>query len=109
MVFEFTNYRLYLKQVLVERTKRNPSYSLRALASQIGVAPSTLSEIFRDKKKFSVEKASGIAVKLGLSEKETSYFCLLVQRESVKSKELQNILQERLNNLNPKNKIFDLS
>jgi uncharacterized protein (TIGR02147 family) len=107
MVFEFANYKNYLKQLFVEKTKRNPSFSLRALAAQLGMAPSTLSEIFSDKKNLSVEKASEVAIKIGLNEKETQYFCLLVQLETAKSVDVKNSLQERLNNLNPKKKAFD--
>ena len=47
MIYQYLNYRQYLQDVLVEKTKKNPSYSLRAFAKHLDIASSTLSEIIK--------------------------------------------------------------
>jgi lambda repressor-like predicted transcriptional regulator len=44
-VYEFNNYRDYLKSALAEKMEKNSNFSLRAMARQSGIAGSTLSEV----------------------------------------------------------------
>jgi uncharacterized protein (TIGR02147 family) len=96
MVFEHGDYRSYLRRELVERIQRNPCYSLRSMARDIGIAGSSLSEAMNGKANISQTLARKIALRLGLNSDETEYFCLLVQYESVKDPMIRASLQERI-------------
>lgn len=92
-----TGYRDLLRSELVERIKKNPSYSLRAMAKQVGVAPSLLSNVISGKKNLSPERALTVAKALNFSTKNRGHFISLVQLESTKSEELKIELLEKLN------------
>lgn len=110
MIYEHLDFKTFLRAVLVEKISRNPSYSLRAMAKNLDVSPSTLSEMIRGKRNLSVERAMQIAAKLGLDSAESEYFCLLVQRGQVKDPGMQEIIQKRMQSLNPEaSKINNLS
>lgn len=109
MLSGHTNYRSYLKAVLAERVTENPGYSLRAFAKRLDMAPSTLAEVLKGKSGISQDRAVKIANKLGLTDQEKTYFCLLIQFEATKSNELKESILERLNEINPRTKPRDLS
>lgn len=109
MVYEHKNYKSFLKSVYAERVAKNPSYSLRAFSSQIGITQSMLVRIFKDQKNISFERSVVIAEKLQLEKSEAEYFTLLVQFETAKKQELKHYIQERLNLIAPQNKSYDLS
>lgn len=69
----------YLEQELDQRKMRSPSYSLRAFARDIGMSPSTLSELLNQKVGLSREKAVQIAKKIRLDEVHQLHFCDLIQ------------------------------
>lgn len=102
MIYEHTSYRSYLKEVLADRTRKNPKYSLRAMAKQIGFASSSLSEVMSGTTNFSLKSARKLAAKLALASDETEYLCLLVQLESTREPEIRESLLERLTSLRPK-------
>ncbi|MEK7692130.1 MAG: TIGR02147 family protein, partial [Bdellovibrionota bacterium] len=77
-VFQHSSYRPYLRSVLADRISRNPAYSLRSMASHLGMAPSSFSEVLKGRTGLSLQAAARIARKLGLSEDESEYFALLV-------------------------------
>ncbi len=106
---EHENYRTYLRNVMAEKAKRNSRFSLRAMAKVLGVAPSFLSTVLKGDKNISFEMATTFAKKLNLDEKETTYFCLLVQKDSTKIPEVRESLLKRLRDLNPDHTANDLS
>jgi len=108
-ILEFDNYRSYLRQMMAEKAKRNPRFSLRAMAQFLEIAPSYLSSVLNGKKNFSFDTATTVAKKLNLSAKESDYFSLLVQKELARNFEVKEILLERMRSANPKQKINDLS
>ncbi len=108
MIFDFADYRTYLKQVALDRRAKNPNYSFRAMAKQLNLAPSTLSEVIKGKKNLSLETATAIAHRLGLQNTEAEYFSLLVQLESAKDHEFKESLQRKLHTLNPKRSLHSL-
>ena len=71
-------YPTILLQVLDERIRSNPSYSMRSFARDLNIAPSTLSEILKGKKGISSQKASEIVKTLRLPDWQASYFMNLV-------------------------------
>ncbi len=102
MIYEHKSYRSFLREVLADRTNKNPKYSLRAMAKNLGFASSSLSEVMTGKSGFSLPSARKIAAKLELSSEETEYLCLLVQLESSEDPEIRESLLTRLTSLMPK-------
>jgi len=110
MIYEHKSYRSFLKEVLAEKTKKNPKYSLRAMAKHLGFASSSLSEVMNGKSGFSLSSARRVAARLGLSTEETEYLCLLVQFDSAEDPEVKNSLLSRMSSTSPKKMaIHDLS
>lgn len=94
------NYQHFLLSEFESRKLRNSGYSLRAYARDIGVAGPKLSEILRGKCGLSEVSARRIALKIGLSEKETQTFVDLVNSQHarsavLKTKALQNLKQNQ--------------
>ena len=109
MVLDHSNYRSYLKSALAERQKKNPAYSMRAFAQQVGLTQSAVSQVFAGKKNLSLEAATRIASKLDLTESEAEYFRSLVQLERTRDPDLKKSLVARLQRLNPHRDTRDLS
>ncbi len=108
MVFEHPDYRSYLRRLLVERIKKNSSYSLRAFASSIGLSSSMLSEVLKGEKRLSSGKAASVANKLDLSSNEENYFLGLVQIETARDIKQREKILDRLRLLSPNQNIRDL-
>jgi len=68
-----------LGQVLQQRKTKNDQYSLRALARDIGLAPSRLSTILNRKSHLSLKSAQMICERLEWGELESLYFLSLVK------------------------------
>ena len=105
MIYEYVSYQSFLKGVLVERSQKNSSYSLRAMARQLGLLPSLLSEVLKGSRHLTEENAVFVAEKLGLQEKERLYFRTLVQLGRAKSPEVKQVLLNQLTTLHPKAEI----
>jgi len=101
-IFEHKNYRIILKEVLSDRMKKNPAFSLRALAKSFECAPSTLSEVIKGKKNLSLESAQTISNKLSFKPEEAEYFSLLVQLEKTKNPEIKERILNSLMKINPR-------
>lgn len=112
MIFDYTDHKIYLKNVYLKRAAHKPGYSLTVMAKALGFAKSSFSEILRGKKNFSNEAAMRVAKRLNLNGAEEEYFCTLCQLEKTKSPEIREILVSRLNALRPtkqKRNSYDLS
>ena len=109
MVFEHDSPRTFLKAVLLERIQKNPRYSLRGMAKQVGLSPSSLSDVLKGKKRLSVLSASRVAEKLGLRAREREYLILLVQLDKAAPQESREMFLRRLRQLNPKRPVHDVS
>lgn len=109
MVYEFADYRTFLKTTLAERSQRSPGYSLRSFSQKIGISNSYLSEVLSAKKSMSVELAFKIAMKLDLTDAETQFLCVQVQLEHETDPELREKLEKRLKQLNPSFVTHDVS
>ncbi len=79
------------------------------MAKQLGVSPSTLSEVMKGKRNLSFVRALALASKLGLEGKESEYFCLLVQMEIINDLGAKESIQNRIEDLNPGHKVRNLS
>lgn len=82
-VREFLNHQFLLRQ------KRNPLYSQRAFARDLGLSPSHLSEVLNGKQKLSVQKATVIGKELGLSTSEHNILMALAVAENARKPEVR--------------------
>lgn len=67
-------FRTYLQQEFVKRTTKNPSYSLRSFAQQLGINHATLSTLISGKRKITQATIEKVAKALHLGPKEISSF-----------------------------------
>jgi uncharacterized protein (TIGR02147 family) len=102
MIYEHVSYRTFLKEELAKRARKNPKYSLRAMAIQLGFSHSTLSLVMKGSINLSLESARKIASRLNLSSSETEYLCLLIQFDGAQDPEIRESILKRLKSLNPK-------
>lgn len=77
-IFDFTDYRLFLKAYLKQMPKEGYGQA-RKLAAHIQVHTSLISQILNGLKELSADQAVGTAEFLGLSEVETDYFLAMTQ------------------------------
>lgn len=91
------DFRTYLRRELLLRTRRNPRYSLRAFARDLGMAPSKVSEILRGQAGISGAAAARISKKLAFPDAEARLFVTLVElgsRSQLKRREAERKLAE---------------
>jgi uncharacterized protein (TIGR02147 family) len=67
-----------LKQVYFKRTKKNPAYSVRAFARDLGMGATLVSLIFSNKRSVSYRQALKLATKLGMETDEKMEWLRLV-------------------------------
>lgn len=85
-IYDFNDYRLYLKETFDAIKVEKPQISQRFIAERLGYKSSgAVSLILSGKKNISLEKAHAIANFIGLSKDETDFFTLLVQFNQTKS------------------------
>ena len=74
-------YREILRHEYAIRHEKNPAFSLRAFARQIGISVSFLSELMHDKKRLSLDKAKVICERLCLDLVAAQCFLHSVHRD----------------------------
>lgn len=94
--FNQTDYRDVLKEYLSRRCEHNPRYSLRALARDLQMSPSRLSEALNGKAGISAASARKITERLGLGNQESQYFYLLVQKEHARCRHIRKKAAEEI-------------
>lgn len=90
------DYRGFLDRAFQGRVRRNPDYSLRAFARDLGFPASKLSEIMRGRCGLSRKSGLRIAEKIRLSPEETEYFLTLIESEHARSPSRKKRAQELL-------------
>lgn len=90
------SYRNLLNEELQYRIKRNPSYSLRAYARDLGLSHSSLSRVLTGAQGLSLKKAAFMAKALALSPTEQAEFETLVQSECARSKIMRDFAQQKV-------------
>ena len=68
------SFRLYLKNELDQRIKKNPGYSLRSFAKGLNIDPSLLSKLINGKRKITDNQIEKLGIKLKLSLREIEVF-----------------------------------
>ena len=99
-VFEYLDYREFIRDRHEARRKENPHFSLRYLAGKCGLSAALLSRILKGKRNLNPESASRLAEVLGLRNMEIDFFETLVlfgaaKGHAEKSHFLEKILRIR--------------
>ena len=85
-----------------EKKRRNPSFSIRSWATQLGLkSHGALQQMLAGKRGIPKKYIHSMAKSLDLSVGETMYFETLVDFEKAKTQDEKNIYYERLNHLRP--------
>jgi uncharacterized protein (TIGR02147 family) len=88
-IYNYSDYRSYLRAAIEEKVRKNPSFSLRAFARDADLSPSHISRALSGQKKLSVSAAQSISGSLGLNSRELEYFRTLVELEKSKGQDAE--------------------
>lgn len=102
-IFQYSDYRNYLKDVYETRVKKNSRYSLRSYARDLNITPQSLSLVLKNKRKISLNTGARIAEKLNLSSKASGYLMDLISSSDSKTNQTKVIFQRRINSESKKN------
>jgi uncharacterized protein (TIGR02147 family) len=105
----YTDYREFLRQVLADKVKANPSFSLRAFSRRLRIAHSALSGVLRGTRHLSPRSALQVATLLQLPPEDVEYFCLLVEKETARTSVQREIVSNRLKAALPAGPVKGLS
>jgi len=94
-VFEFKNYKEYVSAWILEQPKGGHG-QLKRMAEHLRSSPVVMTQIFRGDRELTPEQSLGVASFIGLSDAETEYFFLLVQRSRAGTHELTTLLDRQL-------------
>lgn len=95
-----------MTEEFLRRKQANPSYSYRAMARDLGLHSSRLSEVVNGKKGISRAAAKSVAEKLGLNSDETDFFCDLADAEHARNKLERKAAAARLKKRNSKHTLY---
>ncbi len=107
-VYQFSDYRRYLRSVLEKRCQQNPRYSLRAFARDLGLTPSYLSEVINGKRNLTLNQAGRFSENLLFTDKEMNYFSDLIQVEHSKSEKIRSIATRRISKIRDQSKFSEV-
>lgn len=97
-IYEYTDYREYLRDLIANKKQKQSSYSIRLLSIKSGIkSPGFLSMVLKNKRNITAELAMKIGAALGLGKKEARYFLLMVDYTHTRRLESKHdILQQML-------------
>ena len=90
------DFRAFLKDELERRASKNPSYSLRAFARDLGLTNSHLSMTLSGRKRISVDTAEQIAGRLNLETDAAEYLVLMAQRQFNGPSAIRQLVDKRM-------------
>ncbi|MGE0171382.1 MAG: TIGR02147 family protein [Oligoflexales bacterium] len=93
---EREDYKTYIQREFERRKVRNSFYSLRAYARDLGLAPSTLSELLAGKKGLSATAATSLAKRMGLDTSSSKIFELSVAVQHARSSSERSSARKQL-------------
>lgn len=99
MKMETRNYRQMLQDALESRCHKNPRYSLRSFARDLGISASRLSRVLNGRLGLSTQAAKDLADKINLSTAERELFCALVESEHARASATRALAQKRAQEL----------
>ena len=96
-VFEFLDYREFLKDYYNTRKEANPAFSLRVFSDRIGFkAKDFISRVMNGEKKLSTQSIPKVANGLRLGKHETEFFTALVKFNQAETTEERNVAFEEM-------------
>jgi uncharacterized protein (TIGR02147 family) len=96
VLYEYKTVPTALEAIFELRRKRNPNYSLRAFARDMGKAPSSLSAILSEQQKLSPARTSVIGTKLALSKEQSDYLIALAAHSCAKTQQAKMVAKKKL-------------
>lgn len=96
-VYDYVDFRDFLREHLASRKKDNRRLSLRSIAYRIGCDPGLFSKVLKGTRSLSAESALKLADVLRLGRKEQLYFETLVKFNQARSQIERNHLFEQIN------------
>lgn len=84
-IYNYQDYRLFLRDFHTECCQRNPKFSLRAFAARLGINASNMIRILNGQRNISASSQERIVTFLKLRDREAEYFNLLVQYNQSKN------------------------
>jgi uncharacterized protein (TIGR02147 family) len=95
-IFEFLDYRSFLREYIKQLPKRGHG-EINKMAKAAAIHPSLLSQILSGEKNLSLEQAQRIAVYIDLTIQEMDYLLNLVQFQRSGTHELKSFFRQKLN------------
>lgn len=95
-IFTYADYRVYIKDAIEEKRKKNPQYSYRCAASRMGISSGSLARILNGTRHAGAGLMSKLTLFLGLKKRETEYFSLLAGFESIKDEGKRRACYQKL-------------
>jgi uncharacterized protein (TIGR02147 family) len=89
-IFEYADYKIYLKDYYSLQKKNNRRFSYRFFAAKAGVAPSLLKDIIAGRRNLTIPVMRKYARAMALNRKETEYFSVLVNFVNSKTNKDKN-------------------
>ncbi len=77
-IFSYIDYRQFLRDVILERSQKNASYSIRAFAQSLGLSPTVVNRIINGHRNITGRTRPIFSSGLRLCSKEDEYFGLLI-------------------------------
>ncbi len=105
-LFEYLDYREFLRDLYEFRKQEKSWYSLRSMGSKLGMDASFLLRIMQKQEQLPLKKIQPIAKCLQFNKSETEYFSALVGFSRAKSNEQAALYFEKLMALKPINAFF---
>jgi len=102
-IFDHEGYKSFVLQ-WVKTQPHNGRGQYRRLALALRSSPVVVSQVFKGSRELTLEQALGTARFLGLSESETEYFLLLVQKARAGTHELATLLARQLKKIKDESK-----
>ncbi len=100
-IFEFSNYRVFIKKRFLEMPKKGYGQAHK-LAIYLSVHTTLISQVLKGLKTFTLEQASMTCDFLGLTELESEFFLLLVQIDRAGNEPLRKILRRQIDEMKKK-------
>lgn len=91
-----TSCRDILKKVFADRVAKNPAYSLRSFARDLGLSPASMSLVLNGGRGISPQMALKISQKLPFSEEQKNHFVQLATAHHGRNREARKIAEEFL-------------
>lgn len=109
MIYEYTNYRLWLQTELNQRVADNPLFSANAFAKKLGVSQSYLSLVLNNQRSLTEKAALSIASKLKLNTNEVDYLTLLIKKEKTKDTLVKKYIDLEIKKFKRQNNVDEIN